>query len=28
VTEFHLYLHDDEVGWQPDLSFSLRPEPW
>ena len=25
VTEFHLYLHDDEVGWQPDLSFALRP---
>jgi 2'-5' RNA ligase len=27
VTEFHLYLHDDEVGWQPDLSFALRPVP-
>jgi 2'-5' RNA ligase len=27
VTEFHLYLHDEEVGWQPDLSFSLRPVP-
>lgn len=25
VTEFHLYLHDDVVGWQPDLSFALRP---
>jgi 2'-5' RNA ligase len=25
VTEFHLYLHDEEVGWQPDLSFALRP---
>jgi len=25
VPEFHLYLHDDEVGWQPDLSFALRP---
>jgi 2'-5' RNA ligase len=27
VTEFHLYLHDDEVGWQPDHSFALRPVP-
>jgi 2'-5' RNA ligase len=27
VNEFHLYLHDDEVGWQPDLSFALRPVP-
>jgi 2'-5' RNA ligase len=27
VTEFHLYLHDEEVGWQPDLSFALRPVP-
>lgn len=27
VTDFHLYLHDDDVGWQPDLSFPLRPVP-
>lgn len=27
VSEFHLYLHDDNVGWQPDLSFALRPVP-
>jgi len=27
VTDFHLYLHDDEVGWQPDQSFALRPVP-
>jgi 2'-5' RNA ligase len=27
VSEFHLYLHDDEVGWQPDLSFPLQPLP-
>ena len=27
VTDFHLYLHDDEVGWQPDQSFALRPIP-
>jgi 2'-5' RNA ligase len=27
VTEFHLYVHDDEVGWQPDRSFALRPVP-
>lgn len=27
VTDFHLYLHDDEVGWQPDQSFALRPLP-
>ncbi len=25
VSEFHLYLHDEEIGWQPDLSFPLRP---
>jgi 2'-5' RNA ligase len=25
VAEFHLYLHDEEIGWQPDLSFALRP---
>jgi len=24
VTDFHLYVHDDEVGWQPDKSFALR----
>ena len=27
VTEFHLYVHDDEVGWQPDRSFALRSAP-
>lgn len=27
VGEFHLYLHDDKVGWQPDLSFPLQPLP-
>lgn len=27
VAEFHLYLHDEELGWQPDLSFALRPVP-
>ena len=27
VTDFHLYVHDDEVGWQPDKSFVLRPVP-
>jgi 2'-5' RNA ligase len=27
ATEFHLYLHHDEVGWQPDLGFALRPVP-
>ena len=26
-TDFHLYVHDDEVGWQPDRSFALRPVP-
>ena len=27
VTDFHLYVHDDEVGWQPDRSFALRSAP-
>ena len=27
VTDFHLYVHDDEVGWQPDKSFALRSAP-
>ena len=27
VTDFHLYVHDDEVGWQPDKSFALRSVP-
>ena len=22
-----LYVHDDEVGWQPDRSFALQPVP-
>ena len=25
VTEFHLYVHDDETGWQPTHEFTLRP---
>jgi len=25
--EFHLYLHDDEAGWQPDRTFRLSPAP-
>lgn len=25
VTEFHLYVHDDETGWQPTREFALRP---
>jgi len=24
VDEFHLYVHDDEVGWRPTQDFSLR----
>jgi 2'-5' RNA ligase len=27
VTDFHLYVHDDEVGWQPDVSFALQSAP-
>jgi 2'-5' RNA ligase len=27
VTDFHLYVHDDEVGWKPDRSFELQPVP-
>ena len=27
VRDFHLYVHDDEVGWQPDRSFALQPVP-
>lgn len=27
ATEFHLYLHHEEIGWQPDLAFALRPVP-
>jgi len=23
--EFHLYRHDEETGWAPDVDFSLRP---
>ncbi|MDN5892838.1 MAG: 2'-5' RNA ligase family protein [Nocardioides sp.] len=26
VEEFHLYVHDDEIGWQVDRSFALSPE--
>lgn len=22
--EFHLYLHDDEIGWAPDVDFALQ----
>ena len=25
VTEFHLYVHDDESGWRPTHHFALRP---
>ncbi len=25
VTEFHLYVHDDVVGWQPSRTFGLAP---
>jgi 2'-5' RNA ligase len=27
VRDFHLYVHDDEVGWQPDRSFALQSVP-
>jgi 2'-5' RNA ligase len=27
VTDFHLYVHDEEFGWQPDRSFALQPVP-
>lgn len=27
VTDFHLYLHDREAGWQPDRSFALSRVP-
>jgi 2'-5' RNA ligase len=27
VADFHLYLHDDEAGWQPDRSFALGSVP-
>jgi 2'-5' RNA ligase len=27
VTEFHLYVHDDHLGWQPDQSFALGHVP-
>ena len=27
VSEFHLYVHDETVGWQPDRSFALRGTP-
>lgn len=27
VSEFHLYVHDDEHGWRPDRQFPLRPTP-
>ena len=26
-TDFHLYVHDDETGWQPTRDFPLRPMP-
>jgi 2'-5' RNA ligase len=25
--EFHLYVHDEESGWQPTREFRLRPMP-
>lgn len=25
VEEFHLYVHDEEIGWQVDRSFALKP---
>ena len=25
VTEFHLYVHDDAIGWQPTRRFALGP---
>lgn len=27
VEEFHLYLHDAEIGWQPETSFALGQVP-
>lgn len=27
ASEFHLYVHDDAVGWQPDRTFALQPLP-
>ncbi len=26
VDEFHLYVHDDEAGWQPTREFPLAPK--
>lgn len=26
ASEFHLYTHDDVVGWQPDRTFPLRSQ--
>ena len=27
ATEFHLYIHDEETGWQPTREFPLQPMP-
>lgn len=27
VNDFHLYVHDDELGWRIDRSFPLEPVP-
>jgi 2'-5' RNA ligase len=27
VREFHLYVHDPELGWQPTRDFPLQPAP-
>jgi 2'-5' RNA ligase len=27
VREFHLYVHDEEAGWEPTRDFPLRPRP-
>lgn len=26
VTEFHLYVHDDDTGWHPDTTFGLQAQ--
>ena len=28
VDDFHLYVHDDEVGWQPDPGLPAAPRDW
>jgi len=28
VDEFALFLHDDDVGWQPQRHFGLATRPW